>query len=57
MKHSGTSLFKGNRKRLRERDSGARSLGTIKIALEKETDMRQRRPTDSATVTLHGAGA
>lgn len=33
MKHSGTSLFKGNRKRLRERDSGARSLGTIKIAL------------------------
>lgn len=49
MKHSSTSSLKGNRKRLRERDSGACSLGTMKISLEQETDMRQRRLTDSAT--------
>lgn len=33
MKHSSTSFLRGNRKRLRERDSGARSLGTMKISL------------------------
>lgn len=60
MKHSSTSSLKGNRKRLRDRDSGACFFGTMKISLEQETDMRQRRPTDlcyrATTVTLDGAG-
>lgn len=42
MKQSSTSSFRGNRKRLREKDSGSCSLETIKISLWEETDLRQR---------------
>lgn len=44
LKQSSTSSSRGNRKRLGERDSGARSDGTIKISLWQETDLRQRGP-------------